>query len=129
MPTPTGAEPINERLFRLRTDLVRVRASIARGENNGASSNTGGVGLTEIAYEHLVERERKLAADISALEAASPDPPPAPASASYSPASPTERLAPGSTHPMPPLHTKQGNRPLPKDPRTSGKTGHKPDTP
>ena len=102
MPTPTGAEPINERLFRLRTDLVRVRASIARGENNGASSNTGGVWLTEIAYEHLVERERKLAADISALEAASPDPPPAPASASYSPASPTERLAPGSTHPMPP---------------------------
>lgn len=93
MPTPTGAEPINELLFRLRTDLVRVRASIARGENNGASSNTGGVGLTEIAYERLVERERKLPADISALEAASPDPPPAPASASSSPASPTDTIS------------------------------------
>jgi hypothetical protein len=69
MPTPTGAETINERLSRLRTDLVRVRASIARGENNGASSNIGGAGLTEIAYERLVERERKLGSDIAALEA------------------------------------------------------------
>lgn len=69
MPTPTGAETINERLTRFRTDLVRVRAAIARGENNGASSNIGGAGLTEIAYERLTERERKLTSDISALEA------------------------------------------------------------
>lgn len=69
MPTPTGAETINERLSRLRTDLVRVRASIARGENNGAASNIGGAGLTEIAYERLVERERKLGSDIATLEA------------------------------------------------------------
>ena len=69
MPTPTGAETINERLTRLRTELVRVRATIARSENNGSASNIGGAGLTEIAYERATERERKIGSDIAALEA------------------------------------------------------------
>jgi hypothetical protein len=69
MPTPTGAETINERLSRLRTELVRVRATIARSENNGGSSNIGGSALTEIAYERAIGRERQLGADIAALEA------------------------------------------------------------
>ena len=69
MPTTTGAETIGERLKRLRTDLARVRESIARAENNGQANNLGGQAITEIAYERLAVREARLAGEVAALEA------------------------------------------------------------
>lgn len=69
MPTTTGAETIGERLKRLRTDLARVRESIARAENNGQANNLGGHAITEIAYERLAVREARLAGEVAALEA------------------------------------------------------------
>jgi len=69
MPGPLGEETIGERLQRLRTELVRVRATLARHENNGASHNIGGAAfVTEIAYEKAQIRQRKLEEQISALE-------------------------------------------------------------
>lgn len=69
MPTPTGAETIGERLIRLRTELARVRQTIARSETNGADAMMGmGTRITQIAYERAIERERDLVAEISALE-------------------------------------------------------------
>lgn len=69
MPTDTGGETLGERLKRLRTDLSRVRETIARAEGNGASFSLGGRAVTEIAYERARERERELMRDIEALEA------------------------------------------------------------
>lgn len=69
MATATGGETINERLARLRASLARVRDTIARAENNGASNNIGGAAVTEIAYERAIQRERQLVAEIGALEA------------------------------------------------------------
>ena len=69
MPTATGGETIGERLTRLRADLVRVRATIARAENNGQSNSMGGAAVTEIAYERALARERELTPQIAALEA------------------------------------------------------------
>lgn len=69
MPTPTGGETIGERLNRLRAELARVRATIARAENNGAANDIAGARITEIAYERAQEREAKLVAQINALEA------------------------------------------------------------
>lgn len=69
MPTESGAETIGERLTRLRTDLVRVRATIARAEGNGQANAIGGAQITEIAYERALARERELVSLISALEA------------------------------------------------------------
>ena len=68
MPTPTGGETISERLKRLRTDLARVRETIARAENNGQANTFGGQQITEIAYERAQTRERTIAAEIAALE-------------------------------------------------------------
>lgn len=69
MPTAIGGETIGERLTRKRAELVRVRATIARHENNGAASNIDGAAVTEIAYERAQQRERGLVADIARLEA------------------------------------------------------------
>lgn len=69
MPTPQGGETIGERLKRLRTDLTRVRETMARAETNGQANNLGGVQITEIAYERARARERELMAQISTLEA------------------------------------------------------------
>jgi hypothetical protein len=68
MPTTTGGETINERLTRLRAELVRVRATIARSETNGGSFNIGGAAVTQIAYERAISRERDLNAQIAQLE-------------------------------------------------------------
>lgn len=68
MPTATGAETIAERLTRLRADLTRVRATIARSETNGSEFRTGGTAVTQIAYERALDRERTIAAEISSLE-------------------------------------------------------------
>lgn len=70
MPTAIGAETIGERLQRLRTEQTRVRATIARHENNGAQHNIGGAAfVTEIAYERALKRDGALSAQIAALEA------------------------------------------------------------
>jgi hypothetical protein len=69
MPTPTGGETIVERLERFRADLARVRATIARAENNGGQWAMGGMAVTEIAYERAVARAARLEAAIVALEA------------------------------------------------------------
>ena len=70
MPGPLGEETIGERLQRLRTELVRVRTTIARHENNGASNNIGGGAfVTEIAYDRALGRQRELQTDIANLEA------------------------------------------------------------
>lgn len=69
MPTDTGAETISERLSRLRTDLARVRATIARSETNGSDFRLGGTAVTQIAYDRAISRERELSSQISALEA------------------------------------------------------------
>jgi hypothetical protein len=68
MPTETGAETIGERLTRLRTDQARVRATIARHENNGAGFTMGGTTVTEIAYERALDRDRELSREIAGLE-------------------------------------------------------------
>lgn len=69
MPTDTGGETIGERLTRLRADLARVRATIARVENNGQEFRQGfGTSVTQVAYEQAQARETKLVAEISALE-------------------------------------------------------------
>lgn len=69
MPTATGAETIGERLRRLRTDLARVRETLARAESNGQSFSLGGTAATEIAYERARARARELQTEIAALEA------------------------------------------------------------
>lgn len=70
MPTSTGAETIRERLVRLRTQLSRVRDTIARHESNGQSFNLpGSAAVTEIAYERALARERELTPQIATLEA------------------------------------------------------------
>ena len=70
MPTSTGAETIGERLKRLRTQLARVRDTIARHENNGQAFNLpGAAAVTEIAYERALARERELGPQVAALEA------------------------------------------------------------
>lgn len=69
MPTATGAETIGERLKRLRTELSRVRDTLARSEGNGGAFNLGGTQVTEIAYERAQARERELAREIQTLEA------------------------------------------------------------
>jgi hypothetical protein len=69
MPTVSGGETIGERLTRLRSDLARVRATIARHENNGSSWSMGGTAVTEIAYERAQAREKELAAEVRSLEA------------------------------------------------------------
>lgn len=70
MPTPTGGETIGERLTRLRTQLTRVRNTIARHENNGQAFNLpGSAAVTEIAYERALARERELAPQVAVLEA------------------------------------------------------------
>ncbi len=69
MPTAIGAETLGERVKRLRSELVRVRATIARAENNGAANNLGGTAITEIAYSRALSRERELEAEIARYEA------------------------------------------------------------
>ena len=69
MPTPSGGETVQERLTRLRKELVRVRETIARAENNGSSFNIGGSQVTQVAYERAISRERQLETQINALEA------------------------------------------------------------
>ena len=69
MPTAIGAETIGERLTRLRTELAGVRTSIARTETNGASFSMGGVSVSSIAHERLLERAARLEAEITGLEA------------------------------------------------------------
>ncbi len=69
MPTALGGETINERLTRLRAELVRVRATIARSETNGGSFNIGGASVTQIAYERALSREREINTQIAQLEA------------------------------------------------------------
>lgn len=69
MPTATGGETIDERLTRLRNELTRVRSTIERHENNGASFNIGGASVTQIAYDRAIKRERDLEAQIRTLEA------------------------------------------------------------
>ena len=69
MPTPTGAETIAEALTRLRADLVRVRNTIARAENNGQSNDIGGAQVTEIAYDRALTRAREISGQIANLEA------------------------------------------------------------
>lgn len=69
MPTSTGAETIGERLTRLRAELARVRATIARSETNGGSFNIAGTAITQIAYERALQREQDLSRDIATLEA------------------------------------------------------------
>lgn len=69
MPTDTGGETIGERLTRLRSALVRTRATIERAENNGQSNAIGGAQVTEIAYQQALARERELTRDIAVLEA------------------------------------------------------------
>lgn len=69
MPTESGGETIGERLARLRSALVRTRATIERAENNGQSNNMGGALITEIAYDRALARERELTRDIATLEA------------------------------------------------------------
>jgi len=69
MPTATGGETINERLTRLRTELTRVRSTIANSENNGSSFSIGGTSVTQIAYERALKRQQQLMREIHALEA------------------------------------------------------------
>ena len=69
MPTPNGGETIGEALTRLRTELVRVRETIARHENNGQAFNGAGIAVTEIAYERATDRERSLKSEIAGFEA------------------------------------------------------------
>lgn len=69
MPTPTGGETIGERLRRLRTELVTVRATITRQQTNGGTWAHGGTAVTEIAYERALDRQTRLTAEIGALEA------------------------------------------------------------
>jgi len=70
MPTAIGAETIGERLQRFRTEQTRVRATIARHENNGAQHNIGGAAfVTEIAYDRALKRDDALSSQIAALEA------------------------------------------------------------
>lgn len=68
MPTTSGKETIAERLVRLRADLTRARATVARAENNGAANNIGGASVTEIAYDRARDRVRELERQIEALE-------------------------------------------------------------
>ena len=68
MPTDVGGETIGERLTRLRAELTRVRATIARAENNGQSNLIGGAAVTEIAYERAQARRRELEPQIVTLE-------------------------------------------------------------
>ncbi len=71
MPTETGGDTISERLVKRRTELVRVEATIARMENNGASFAVGGgagTAVTEIAYERATSRKTKLDREILDLE-------------------------------------------------------------
>lgn len=71
MPTATGAETIGERLTRLRTELSRVRDTLARAEGNGASFAMGGSAgtqVTEISYERALKRRRELEREIGDLE-------------------------------------------------------------
>lgn len=69
MPTESGGETTKERLKRLRTELARVRETIARAENNGISFNIGGSQVTQVAYERAISRERQLEQKIASLEA------------------------------------------------------------
>ena len=70
MPTAQGGETIAERLTRLRAELIRVRAALARGETNGTANNIGGAAaITEIAFERLERREGRLQEQITVLEA------------------------------------------------------------
>jgi hypothetical protein len=69
MPSETGGETIGERLKRLRTELTRVRETVARHENNGAANNIGGSSITEIAYEQALARTARLESQIAGLEA------------------------------------------------------------
>lgn len=69
MPGPLGEETIGERLQRLRVELTRARATIARHENNGQAHNIGGAAaITEIAYERALQRQANLEAEIATLE-------------------------------------------------------------
>jgi len=69
MPTSSGGETRTEKLARLRTDLSRVRDTIARALNNGQTFNIGGTQVTQVAYEHAVRREQQLSQQVAALEA------------------------------------------------------------
>lgn len=69
MPTASGAETNAEKLARLRTELTRVRALIARHETNAQSYNIGGTAVTEVAYERAIKREAQLEQQVALLEA------------------------------------------------------------
>lgn len=69
MPTQYGQETVGERLTRVRSELVRVRATIARHETNGSSFNIGGSQVTQVAYERAIQRERMLQREVAQLEA------------------------------------------------------------
>ena len=64
----TGGETIAERITRLRADLVRVRATIARSEDAGQQPSIGGVAVTEIAYERALKREASILQQLAELE-------------------------------------------------------------
>jgi adenylosuccinate lyase len=68
MPTSYGGETIGERLTRFRTELARVRESIARVENNGSSFSFGGSTVTQAAYANLLDRQARLEREIAQLE-------------------------------------------------------------
>jgi len=67
MPTPNGGETIKERRERLNIELARVRATIARVENNGSSFSMGGKTVTQAAYESALRREKSLQSELANL--------------------------------------------------------------
>jgi len=69
MPTPTGSETIGEALTRLRAELAGVRQALMRSDKNGASFSMGGVSVTSVQYDRLIERAGRLEVQIRSFEA------------------------------------------------------------
>lgn len=69
MPTPIGGETFEERLNRLRNELVRARKVLERSELNGSEFRMGGTAVTQISYERAEKRAARLEAEIRQMEA------------------------------------------------------------
>ena len=56
-------------MTRLRTELARVRAVIARADTNGISFTVNGISVSQIQYDTALKRQTRLETEIGCLEA------------------------------------------------------------